>query len=289
VVTITVPVGPGVYDWTAQEYHADPLAGAGGSVSSTVLRHILWPAGSPARVLWERAHPVHKDVFDFGSVAHRLILGKGEQIEVVDAPDWRGKAAQTARDDARAAGLVPILAKDLGRAGQLAHAVLAHADAGPLFEDGRGVSERSVVWTDDITGRWCRAMLDRFPHLDGPGRPIAVDVKTTSSVATRALIRTIVDHGYDQQAAWYLDGLASLGMVDAVFVFVFAETQPPHHVRVVTLSQDWVARGRARNRDALDLYDRCADLDDWPGAPPGLLHLEPPRWFDTDRADDIDL
>lgn len=280
---------PGVYDWTAEEYHADPLREQGGSVSSTVLRHILWPAGSPARVRWERDHLVHKDIFDFGSIAHRLILGKGEEVRVLDFGDWRTKPAQQAKAAARAQGAVPVLRKDFARARRLMHAVLRDDDAGPLFAPDRGVSERSVIWVDNVTGRWCRAMLDRWP-LPVPGmRPLAVDLKTTASVATRALVRTIVDHGYDQQAAWYLDGLTSAGVPDAGFVFVFAEATAPNHVRVVALSQEWIARGRARNREALDLYDQCADLDDWPGAPPGLLHLRPPGWLDSDRADDLDL
>jgi hypothetical protein len=289
-VLVDAPPALGVHDWTADEYHRDPLRPWGGSVSSTTLRHILWEdGGSPAQVRHERLHPEHKDAYDFGSVAHRMILGKGEEIRVVDAGDWKTKAAQQARKDAREQGAVPVLRKDFARARRLMHAVLRHWDAGPLFHPGRGVPERSTLWVDDQTGRYCRAMLDRYPNPDWPGRPIAVDLKTTVSVQTRALVRTVVKYGYDQQAAHYLDGLAKDGLVDAGFVFVFAESKPPHLVRVVQLAEHWVERGRRRNREALDLLDRCLDLDDWPGAPPGLLTLDPPGWLDTDRPDDIDL
>ena len=289
-VEAPAPPALGVHDWTAEEYHADPLRPWGGSVSSTTLRHVLWAdGGSPAQVRWEQLHPEHKDAYDCGSVAHRLVLGKGERIHVVDATAWTTKAARDARDAARDDGAVPLLRKDFARARRLMHAVLRHPDAGPLFAPGRGVPERSVLWTDDLTGRYCRAMLDRFPALDGPGRPLAVDLKTTISVRTRDLVRTVVKYGYDQQAAHYLDGLASLGLVDAGFLFVFAEARAPHLVRVVQLSQTWLERGRRRNREALEVLDRCLDLDDWPGAPPGLLTLEPPGWLDTDRQDDIDL
>lgn len=287
---LAAPPALGIHDWTAEQYHADPLRPWGGSVSSTQLRHVLWEdGGSPAQVRWEAEHPEFKDAYDFGSAAHRMVLGKGDAIRVVDATDWKTKAARAVRDEVRAAGGTPVLRKDFARARRLMHAVLRHPEAGPLFAPGRGVPERSVLWVDELTGRYCRAMLDRFPDPDWPGRPLAVDLKTTTSVRTRDLVRTVVKYGYDQQAAHYLDGLATVGLVDAGFVFVFAESRPPHLVRAVQLSPAWLERGRRRNREALDELDRCLDLDDWPGAPPGLLTLEPPPWLDTDRQDDIDL
>ncbi len=289
VTLLDAPPALGVHDWTAEEYHQDPLRPWGGSVSSTVLRHIIWPDGSPARVRWDRENPPYSPAMDEGTVAHRLVLGAGGELVVVDADDWRTKAAREARAAARADGGTAVLRKDLERIERLRDAVLTHPDAGPLFADGRGVPERSVLWMDDVTGRYCRAMLDRFPNPDWPGRPLGVDLKKTTSVETRALVRAIAKYGYDQQDAWYVDGLASTGLVEAGFVFVFVEASPPHHVRVVQLSDEWRERGRRRNREALDLLDRCLDLDDWPGAPPGLLTLDPPGWLDTDRPDDIDL
>lgn len=280
----------GVHDWTAEEYHADPLRPWGGSVSSTTLRHILWPDGSPARVQHERRHGTeHTAAMDEGTVAHRMVLRAGGAVHVVDAADWRTNKAKAARDAARAEGRTPILRKQLPPLARLRNVVLRHPQAGPLFAEGRGIPERSVLWVDDLTGRYCRAMLDLFPAPDWPGRPIAVDLKKTTSVATRALVNTIVKYGYDQQADHYLTGLASLGIPDVGFVFAFVEAAAPHHVRVVQLSERWLERGRRRNREALDLLDRCLDLDDWPGAPEGLLTLEPPAWLDTDRQDDIDL
>lgn len=286
---LAAPPALGVHDWTADEYHADPLKPWGGSVSSTQLRHIVWPDGSPARVKAEREQPVHTDAMDEGTVAHRLVLGVGGLIRVVDAPDWRTKVAREIRDETRAANGTPVLRKDLHRLTGLRRAVLRHDEAGPLFAAGRGIPERSVLWVDDVTGRYCRAMFDRFPALDWPGRPLAVDLKKTTSVSTRALLRTVVSYRLDQQAAHYLDGLASLGIPDAGFVFVFVEAARPHHVRVVQLSESWLLHARRRNREALDLLDRCLDRNDWPGAPPGLLTLEPPPWLDTDRPDDIDI
>lgn len=279
--TVTAgPPAPGIYDWSAEEYHADPVRPWGGSASSSTLRHILGPDGSPARVQWERDHPPVSDAMDEGSVAHRFVLGKGDRVVVVDATDWRTRAAQQARDDARAAGATPVLRKAFARARRMSHAVLRHPTAGPLFDGRHGVPERSVLWIDHVTGAWCRAMLDVFPHLDRPGRqPIGVDLKTTSSdLDDRSLQRTIARYRYDQQAAWYLQGLASLGVVDADLLFVFVQVRPPHEVRVVSLAE-WLPAAHDLNRRALQVWDRCRDLDVWPptwGA--GLTHLPVPSW-----------
>jgi len=274
---------PGPYDWTAEQYHGDPLRPWGGSASSSVLRHILWPDGSPARVKWEAAHPPTSDAMDEGTVAHRMVLGKGGDVFVVDAPDWRTKAAQQARDAARARGATPVLRKTFAKARRMAHALLRHPDTGPLFDGRHGVPERSVMWVDDVTGAYCRAMLDVFPHLHRTraGRPFGVDVKKTAAgLDDRSLARTVLTYRLDQQADHYLTGLEALGLEDPDLLFAFVQSRPPHEVRLVSL-QDWRDRGRRLNRMALDLWDRCRDLGTWPRSwAHGLTHLAVPPWAD---------
>ena len=75
-------------------YHGDPVPG--GSLSSTGARKLL-PPSCPALFRWQQDHPVHKDVFDFGSAAHRLVLGAGPEIALLDYDNMRTKAAQEER------------------------------------------------------------------------------------------------------------------------------------------------------------------------------------------------
>lgn len=278
------PPALGVHDWPAETYHADPLRPWGGSASSTTLRKILEPGG-PALVAWEREHPTYRDAFDFGGAAHTITLGKGDEIVEVRADDWRTNAAKAARAEAREAGLRPLLSKDLVRARALADAVRTHPIAGRLVDGRVGVPERSVLWMDDVTGTYCRAMLDVFPHLDDPA-PIAVDVKTTESgLDPRSLARTVLTYGYHQQAAHYLEGLATLGLVDARFVFVFVTKSPPHLVAVRTLSTAFLELGRARNRRALDVLSWCLESGSWPGLPAITEEIEPPAWATYQEED----
>ena len=57
------------------DYHAGP------SLSSTGARKIL---DCPARFKWERDNPPPpKPAYDFGHLAHRLVLGEGSVIQIV--------------------------------------------------------------------------------------------------------------------------------------------------------------------------------------------------------------
>ena len=60
---------------------------------------------------------------DMGSAIHKLVLGAGSAIKEIVADDFKTKAAQHARDEARAAGLVPLLSADVQHATTVAAAV----------------------------------------------------------------------------------------------------------------------------------------------------------------------
>ena len=63
---------PGIYaDLDERTYHGDAHLAPhlGRSLSATGAKTIL---DCPARYHWERSHPVHKDAFDVGTLAHEL-------------------------------------------------------------------------------------------------------------------------------------------------------------------------------------------------------------------------
>lgn len=167
---------PGVYDGIPDEqYHADMVPA--GSLSVSGAKRLL---DCPAKFNWERRHGrPNKPEYDFGHVAHNLVLGTGPRIVVVEADNWQTKAARTDRDEAYAAGHVPILAKDYDRAVELAAAVKAHPLAGALLCGDGGRSEQSMFWLDEETGVWCRGRVDRMQQLRD-GHLAFVDLKGLS-------------------------------------------------------------------------------------------------------------
>ena len=76
------------------DYHADRS-----SLSCSGAKLLL---RSPAKFQWRLDHPVVKDVFDFGTVAHTLVLGEGADIAVLDPGVHGLKKDGTPADNPRA-------------------------------------------------------------------------------------------------------------------------------------------------------------------------------------------
>lgn len=249
------------------KYHSDR-----NSLSSSGARKVL---ANPARFKWERDNPPPpRATFDIGHVAHTLILGEGGRITVINAPDWRSKAAHAERDEAREAGAVPILAGDYAAAEDMRHGVMSHPLAASLFSEGR--AELSGWWNDDLTGTTLRFRPDWLTEIDG--RTVCVDLKTTINADPEDFIRSIVKFGYHQQAAWYLDGLGAHGYDDPRFVIVAVEKSAPHLVSVLELDDTAIAEGRRLNREAIDLYADCVKTDTWPAYGDECHLLSLPEW-----------
>jgi hypothetical protein len=276
----TTGVVPGVYDIPVEDYHADPVPG--GSLSSSGARRLL-PPSCPALFRWYADHPPKsRREFDFGHAAHQMVLGAGPALVVVDAADWRTKAAKEERDAAYAAGAVPILPGEYRQVRAMADALRRHPIASALFNPEHGDPEQTLIWQDPQTGVWRRALVDWLPHPGG-GRPILADYKTTTSASLTAIQRAIHSYGYHQQAAWYLDGVHALGDPGAAFVFVFQEKTPPYLVTVVQLDAGALRTARALNRQAIEVYARCAAAGHWPGYSDDIALISLPPWADTAR------
>lgn len=270
---------PGVYDIPADIYHADPVPG--GSLSASGAR-LLLPPNCPARYRYDQDHPVDpKAAWDFGSAAHKMLLGVGADVVRVDAGDWRTKVARETRDQAHAEGKVPLLAEDYEKAEAMAASLRDHPVAGGLFDPTRGRPEQSLIWHDGEHQIWRRARLDWLPDA-GPTRIILPDYKTTKCAHPDQLQKTIVDYGYHQQAAWYLDGAMALNLsFDAAFLFVFQEKAAPYLVTVAEPNAMNLAIGRDLNRQAISTYRKCVESGRWPGYSDGIELIPPPYWVEN--------
>lgn len=262
----SIPDDDGIYSGIPDHvYHADP-----DSLSSSGARTLL-EEGGPAKFRY--APRVEKSEYDFGHVAHALILGEGSTIVVVDADDWRTKVAKEAREQARADGKVAVLRKTYLQGEQLAQVAKTHALGELLFAEG--VAEQSVYWHDDATGVRLRCR----PDWTAPA-PMVVDVKTTKSAAPHDFEKSCAEYGYHQQQAFYVDGLAAHNM-DAQFLFFAIEKTHPFLCSVIELPAEAVAVGRSLNRAAIELYGQCTARDEWPGYPPIIHRINLPPWAYT--------
>jgi hypothetical protein len=277
----TVPfAGAGIYsDMPEAVYHADPVPD--GSLSSTGARRLL---SCPARFQYERENPPEpSDAMEFGTAAHRVILGAGRELKVIEHASWLGKTAQEERKAARAADLVPVLRKDYELLNAMAPVIKDHPIAGLLLDPASGSPEQSLFWQDGETGVWCRSRVDFMPAPDARRQYILPDYKTCAAADRASLAKAVVAFGYHQQAAWYLAGAQALGLHDgdARFVFVAQEKTPPHLVTCFELSQAAINAGHALNRAAIERYRDCTEAGEWPGYGPAseVEIIDLPAWY----------
>lgn len=267
---------PGHYpDLSEATYHADPVVG--GSLSSTGARTLV--TTTPAHFAYQREHGrPDTAAFDLGRAAHAEILGAGAPIAVVDALDWRTKAAKETAAALRADGGTPLLRADYDRVLAMADAVRTHPVAGPLLARP-GASEQSYIGRCPDTGVMCRVRIDRLPDVEPGQRALAVDVKTTTDASPAGFAASMAKYGYHQQGDFYAAVLRWLAVAaDVQTVFVVVEKAPPHLVTVASPSPHAMAWAAVLNRKARDLFATCAASGEWPGYPAEPAVLDLPGW-----------
>ena len=271
---------PGVYDIPEDLYHADPVPG--GSLSSSGAKKLL-PPSCPARFAYDRENPPQpSSAMELGTAAHKLVLGAGADLVLVDAVNYKTKAAQLAAKEARAAGKVPLLPHEMEQAQEMAAAVRAHP-AGALFDPPTGQPEQSLFWVDALTGIWRRARLDWLPYPAAHGlRMVIPDLKSCVSAEPGAISRAVTKFRYHIQAPFYCDAVTALRLdADPAFVFVFVETAPPYLITVARLADDAMAAGRQLVRIACERYRDCASSGIWPAYsenPKAIEQIRLPYW-----------
>jgi hypothetical protein len=282
-----------VLDCTVDVYHRDPCATP--SLSSTTAKKIV--SESPMHA-WA-SHPRYGNedgetteadeeetkALENGKLVHRLLLEKGEELVVVDAKDWRTNAAKAERDEAKAAGKLPVL---IGRHQELMDIV------GNLRERCRtygyeftGESEVPIEWYDrGVNGPIvCRSLLDHVFVDDG----VIWDVKTCRTANPKKLARSFVDNGYAIQEFAHTRALERLrpkltGRVK--FTFLFMEIKPPY--AVVPIEPDGAIReiGKRQWTRALSLWEACLTTNRWPSYVERVHVLEAPRYVIAEHLGD---
>lgn len=279
---------PGLYLGVPEDlYHRDPVSG--GSLSSTGCRRIVDTC--PAKFKFEQEHGrLATRSMLRGTAAHTVVLGTGKPLHVIEARDYRTKAAQESRDWALSEGLTPLLEHEYAEVAAMADALRAHPLANRLFsrqrhEGGRlidrgGNAEVTGVWYDEPTGVACRMRLDWLPEPT-EGRLKVGEYKTTTDASPEACAKTIARYGYHRQGAFYKSGLKALdvGGLDTEILFVFQETTAPYLVTVVQMSPEMYRSGLRMNRRGISLYAQCRQQGRWPGYNEEMIYTaELPAW-----------
>lgn len=257
---------PGIYDLPMDVYHSDCAAGPslGGSGAVTLIDRC------PA-LFWYESYlnpdrPVEEpdNARDFGSALHAMVLEPDQvdkTVKVCQFDDWRTKAAQEQRAQARDAGMTPVTLVQAVKLAAIVKAIHEHPLAGKAFTGG--IAERSLFYRDEATGIWCKTRPD---YLVSEGRYQIVQFKTAPSAKPAAFERHAHEMGYMQRAAWEIETVAeALGLKRMPeYRFVVVEREPPFLTSVCDLSDHAVEIGMMKNAAARHIFAECIETGRWP-------------------------
>lgn len=264
----TTLIESGVFDIPEAEYHRDPVPG--GSLSCSGAKKLL-PPSCPALFKHERDHgQPYKKAFEFGSAAHRLVLGDGPELVEFAGTGKNPEAWQKEDDKAEVAairqrGAIPLKPSEMAQVKAMAAKLREHPIASALLTPEGGKPEQTMIWQDPETGIMLRSLVDWMPNRNG-NRLIIGDYKSAVSANPDDFRRAAYSYGYVMQNAWYLDGIRALGLDDDPdFVFVVQMKTPPYLVSLIRLDDEALRIGAERNQRARRVFAECQETGRWPG------------------------
>jgi hypothetical protein len=284
---------PGIYrDVSEADYRADPCPKP--SLTQSTCKTLI--ASAPAKAFAENARlnpncagEDDEKAFDLGNVAHRLVLGRGKDFEVMDYSDWRTKIAKEARAEVIKAGRVPILEDQFGRALLMNDHLRAQLDR---HEDRNaftnGAAEVMIAWEEG--GFWYRSLID---WLHDDLRTVDDYKSSGMSMAPHMLGIRAESAGWHVQAAFIERGLDILDPAGAgrrKFRFIGQETDEPYLMSVMHMDEYWLTMGRKKVAYADTTWRICLTRNQWPGYPPrgqtpDFPGFKEKQWLDREIAE----
>ena len=265
---------PGIYDIPLADYLRDPAptpslsAGIAGKLLNLSPAH-AWHAYNEQRQNYRRDGSI-------GTVFHALFLGKGADYEVIEAGDFRTKAAREARDEALENGKTPIKEADFDTAQVMVERAVAQLEAheiGNFTNDRSCKAEQTLLWREGDV--WCRACVDWLPNYLGCGpidAPI-INLKTTTCAEPDWWQRNALRCGYDLSEAHYVRGIRHLFDLEIRELFVVVESKPPYALSVNMLPNGALAMAERKRAYAVQRWGECLKRGSWPAYPSHICTL----------------
>ena len=263
----------GIFDMPMSEYLALP------ALSSGRCHTILSQSPMHAKMESDDAN----SEMDLGTYAHAMLLEGGHDgLVVIDADDWRTKAAKEARDAARAEGKTPILARKIAeveRMVKFAKEYVEQSEIAGIFESGK--PEQVIIWHDGDT--LCKARPDWLSDK------YLLHFKTTkSSVEPRAFSRTAVNCGYDLAMMFYLRGLEAVQPDNQVQHFILAQEQAePFACKLFDLSAPLRDVAMVKVGRAIRAWESCTKSGRWPAYSGEVHSIEITPWALAQSEEDM--
>ena len=214
---------------TNKEYHSTE------GISSSDLKLLEI---SPLHLKHKELFKIKSDVFDFGSLVHKMVLEPDDvEKEFVKMPEFnlRTKAGkeEKAKFEEENLDKIVISPADWERAEKMKSNILAIA--GNIISKS---TKESSIFANDEYGIVRKCRPDAYIESLG----IVIDIKTTTSTKPYDFQKSIYEYRYHWQAYWYLKTLQLAGKKANQFIFIAVEKKEPFMVRLFRISDTAISR-----------------------------------------------
>ena len=202
----------------------------------------------------DETSPETERAMRFGTLAHKLVLGKGQDVAVYEGKVRNGKVWDAF--EAENVDKLIVTRSEMDRGEKLAAVVHADPIAVPRLV---GLVEHELApWP------WLGRMCGGRPDVVGAG--FIADVKTAPFCAPEWMARHALKLAYHAQLRWYQIGAeAETGRTFMHAYLVCVETRAPFAVTTMVLTQRALEQGEKLCRIWMERLLSCEGADDWPG------------------------
>lgn len=264
---------PGIYqDMRMSDYLAIEALSSG--TCTRILSESAMHAWTESYLNPNRANKNSKEM-DIGTFAHAMLLEGGtDALVVIEADDWRTKAAKESRDAAYATGKLPILARKIEEVEAMVAAAkdyLAGCELAGIMD--AGAAEQTVIGF--MEGVICKGRCD---WLTGD-KSINLSYKTTAGTAEpESWIRTQLP-GYDLATAFYERLVRTACEVnECETIYLVQEQAAPYACSLIGLSPAMRALANQKLDTALQIWGHCLKTGKFPAYPSSICYAEPKPW-----------
>lgn len=280
---LRLPVGV-YYDVKETDYHADCALQP--SLSSSLAKDEMWPGCALKGWLCHpRLNPKYKPRdpskrMEFGSLAHKLVLGRGAEIDICTKDDWKTDFAKDFKKDSLSQNNIPCLQKDYDRAVACREGFLRELKRLGILEDfEKAKREVVIIWCE--SGIYFRCMIDALLIDESTCTVNIFDLKTTEDASLRACERRISDGNLDIQEHVQIKAVQSAfphlaGRIK--HAFLFTETEFPFLVTPYELSGEYKHLGTAKFTAVTAQWREGMTNNRWPGYSGGIVIASPKSW-----------
>lgn len=264
-----------------EEYRAIEAVNSGG---------LMKMSRSPAHYFEERINPSESTPAQLLGIHVHMAALEWERWKssVVAKPDFGtgegSRKRKWAWEAELAPGIIVCEPEYIDKVELMARKLHAHPKFAALFTGA--ACEVVLIWKDPVTGLWCKARLDLLTQLSG--RPVVLDVKTTTDASYEKFSKQVWNMQWDLQAAQYTDGARAHYGVEPLYVWAAVESKPPHEVQLFVANEATIEHGQHRRGRAIKRLARCIKEQKFPGYGEELVNLSLPHsaWYDLEDIDE---